>query len=170
MFDCEITITMKVTRCFDNEDNPIYNFEDDGFDIVIEDSCPNTQLTDIIVQQAIDNFIRFYFVDNMTSLPPCGVSTIATSRQFKVDCTRLCLAPSRAGTIAYRYISCSMENGCCVQELEWCNNNGVPFSSNEVNYSSPATCTPSTLNCDGDPIIMGQLSTPPEPCGVRCDL
>ena len=168
-FDCEITITMKVTRCFDILGNVVYNFEDDGFDIEIEDSCPTTQLTDIIVQQAIDNFIRFYFLNNMTALPSCGVSTIATSRQIKMDCTRLCLAPSRVGFVAYRYVSCSIDQGCCVQELEWCAQNGVPISSNEVNYASPSTCTPSTLNCNGDP-IGGGFSTQPEPCGVRCDL
>ena len=169
-FDCDITITMKVTRCYDDLGNEIFNFEDDGFDIEIEDSCPTTQLTDIIVQQAIDNFIRFYFLNNMTVLPSCGVSTIATSRQIKMDCTRLCLAPSRVGFVAYRYVSCSLDQGCCVQELEWCAQNGVPISSNEVNYASPSTCTPSTLNCSGDPIISGQLSVQPEPCGVRCDL
>ena len=169
-FECEITITMKVTKCFDNNGNAIYNFEDDGFDILVDDSCPNTQLTDIIVQQGIDRFIELYFISNMTNLPVCGISTIATSRQIKMDCTRLCLAPSRVGVTAYRYVSCSLEQGCCVQELEWCNNNGVPTSSNEVNYSSPSTCTPSTLNCNGDPIVSGQLSAQPEPCGVRCDL
>ena len=169
-FECDITITMQITVCYDIDGNPIFNFEDDGFDIIIEETCPNTQLTDIFVQQAIDRFIELYFIDNMTSLPPCGVSTVTTSRQIKMDCTRLCQAPSRVGVIAYRYVACSLDQGCCVQELEWCANHGVPTPSNEVNYSSPSTCSPSTLNCDGDPIPSGFFSTAPEPCGVRCDL
>jgi len=143
-FECDITITMQITVCYVIDGNPIF--------------------------QAIDRFIELYFIDNMTSLPPCGVSTVTTSRQIKMDCTRLCQAPSRVGVIAYRYVACSLDQGCCVQELEWCANHGVPTPSNEVNYSSPSTCSPSTLNCDGDPIPSGFFSTAPEPCGVRCDL
>ena len=169
MGNCWVTVSMEVTKCTDpTTGEKVFYFEDDGLDIIIGPGCGT--MTDAQIQLAYDRFIRLYFISNPQTLRPCGQSSATTSRQIKMDCTRLCLTPSHVSDgDVYRYVSCAAEQGCCIQQLDWCkDSNGVPISSNEVNIPSTVECVPLIPNCNND--TSGGPLVQFDPCGVRCDL
>ena len=169
MANCWVTVIMDITKCKDPATGyDVYYFEDDGQDIIIGPGCGT--MTDAQIQLAYDRLIEFFFIANPSTLISCNLGTFTTSRQIKMDCTRLCLTPSHSyeGEV-YRYVSCAAEQGCCIEQVEWCkDNNGVPVSSNEVNIPSTVECVPLTPNCDND--TSGGPFVQYDPCGVRCDL
>ena len=167
--NCWVTVIMDITKCIDPvTGKDVYYFEDDGQDIIIGPGCGT--MTDAQIQLAYDRFIEYFFISHPSSLISCSQGSSTTSMQIKMDCTRLCLTPSHSheGDV-YRYVSCAAEQGCCIQQVEWCkDSNGVPVSSNEVNIQSTAECVALTPNCDND--TSGGPFVQYDPCGVRCDL
>lgn len=158
---CTITVQMKITRCLVNG-SPVYYFEDDSMPIAVQGTCTNL---DDQVEEAYEAYITHGMNILNSPFPDCSTGNVVSSKHIKMECTRLCPSQGLPGQDNYRWVSCADEQGCCIETIEWCDDNGMTVQSDPVNTDNTIGCKASTMNCDGDPIGLGE----PEPCGGRCD-
>jgi|GEM_PF-3090778 len=158
---CTLTVQMKITKCTDNGELAYY-FEDEGMPINVQGTCTNL---DDQIEEAYEAFITFHMLQLNNTFPDCQSGSIVSSKQIKNECTRLCPAPGNPGENNVWWVSCADEQGCCIETIEWCDDNGTVTPSDAEYTDNTIGCIASTLNCEGDPIGFGVL----EPCGGRCD-